>query len=57
MSARPLAGGGRRALYNNTMRWFPADPLAPSSGAGARLALAAFIAAGIWGGVAWALRP
>ena len=42
-------------LCNNVMRWFPADPLALSSGAGARLALAALVAAGVWAGVAWAV--
>jgi hypothetical protein len=42
-------------LYDNTMRWIPDDPLALSSGAGARLALAALVAAGVWAGVAWAV--
>jgi len=37
------------------MRWPPTDPLALSSGTGARLALAAFVAAGVWAGVAWAM--
>jgi hypothetical protein len=41
-------------LYDNAMLWRPADPLALSSGAGARLALAALVAAGLWAGVAWA---
>ncbi len=44
-------------LCNNVMRWLPADPLALSSGAGARLALAAVEAAGVWAGVAWAMLP
>jgi len=34
-----------------------ADPLAFSSGAGARLALAAVVAAGVWVGVLWAMLP
>ncbi len=33
---------------------FP-DPLALSSGAGARLALAGLVLAGLWGAVAWAM--
>jgi hypothetical protein len=33
----------------------PRDPLALSSGTGARLALAALAAAGVWAGVAWAM--
>lgn len=44
-------------LCNNVMRWFFADPLALTSGAGARLALAAVVAAGVWAGVAWAMLP
>jgi hypothetical protein len=43
-------------LCNNVMRWWPSDPLALSSGAGARLALASLVAAGIWVGVLWAMR-
>ena len=39
------------------MRFPPADPLALSSGAGARLALAALVAALVWAGVAWAMLP
>jgi hypothetical protein len=39
------------------MRWSRIDPLALSSGAGARLALAAAVAAGVWAGVAWAMLP
>jgi hypothetical protein len=46
---------GRRMLCNNVMSWLPADPLALSSGAGARLALAALVAAVVWSGVAWAM--
>lgn len=34
----------------------PADPLALSSGAGARLVLAAALLALVWAGVAWAMR-
>lgn len=34
----------------------PADPLALSSGAGARLVLAAVVLALVWAGVAWAMR-
>jgi hypothetical protein len=41
-------------LYDNVMRWPFTDPLALSSGAGARLAFAALVAAGVWAGVAWA---
>jgi hypothetical protein len=44
-----------RVLCNNVMRWLPSDPLALSSGAGARLALAALVVASVWAGVAWAL--
>ncbi len=44
-------------LCNNVMSWLPADPLALTSGAGARLVLAALVAAGVWAGVAWALLP
>ena len=42
-------------LCNNVMGWPPVDPLALSSGAGARLALAALVAAAVWAGVAWAM--
>ena len=42
-------------LCNNVMRWPFPDPLALSSGAGARSALAALVAAGVWTGVAWAM--
>ena len=46
-------------LCNNIMlpsfRWSFPDPLALSSGAGARLALAAAVAAGLWAAVAWAM--
>ena len=44
-------------ICNNVMRWTYADPLALSSGAGTRLALAALVAAGVWAGVAWAMLP
>jgi hypothetical protein len=44
-------------LCNNVMRLPIADPLALSSGAGARLALAALVAALVWAGVAWAMLP
>jgi hypothetical protein len=37
------------------MRWPLADPLALSSGAGARLTLAVLVAVGVWAGVAWAM--
>ena len=42
-------------LYHNTMLTRPTDPLALSSGAGSRLALAAALSAGLWAAVAWAL--
>jgi hypothetical protein len=42
-------------LCNNVMRFPIADPLALSSGAGARLALAVGVAALVWAGVAWAV--
>lgn len=44
-----------RVLCNNVMRPFTPDPLALSAGAGARLALAALVAALVWTGVAWAV--
>lgn len=44
-------------LCNNVMRWSFTDPLALASGAGARLALAALVAALVWAGVAWAMLP
>ena len=40
-----------------SMRRLLVDPLALTSGAGARLALAAVVAAGVWAGVAWAMLP
>jgi hypothetical protein len=46
---------GGQTLCNNVMSWRPADPLALSSGAGARMALAALAAFGVWAGVAWAM--
>ena len=42
-------------LCNNIMPWPLPDPLALSSGAGARLALAGLVAAALWGAVAWAM--
>ena len=39
------------------MRLSLPDPLALSSGAGARLILAAALAAGLWAAVLWALLP
>ena len=42
-------------LCNNVMRWLQIDPLALSSGAGARLVLAALVAVGVWAAVAWAM--
>jgi hypothetical protein len=44
-------------LCNNVMRLPFADPLDLASGAGSRLALAAFVAALVWAGVAWAMLP
>lgn len=42
-------------LCNNVMRLPWTDPLALSSGAGARMALALTVAAALWAAVAWAL--
>jgi hypothetical protein len=46
-------------LCNNIMspplRWSLSDPLALSSGAGARLVLAGGVAAVLWAAVAWAM--
>jgi hypothetical protein len=42
-------------LCNNIMAWPFSDPLALSSGAGARLALAGLVASMLWGAVAWAM--
>ena len=44
-------------ICNNVMPRLPSDPLALSSGAGARLVLAAAVAACVWAGVAWAMLP
>jgi hypothetical protein len=44
-------------LCNNVMRWSIPDPLSLGSGAGARLALSAVLAAALWAGVAWAMLP
>ncbi|WP_277751781.1 hypothetical protein [Dankookia rubra] len=40
---------------HSVSRWSIPDPLALSSGAGARLALAGGVAAVLWAAVAWAL--
>lgn len=42
-------------LCNNIMSWPFSDPLALSSGAGARLTLAAGVAAVLWLAVFWAM--
>lgn len=42
-------------LSHNIMSWPFPDPLALSSGAAARLALAAVVATALWAGVAWAM--
>lgn len=47
--------GHGRMLCNNVMLLPWTDPLALHAGAGARLALAAAVAAGLWAAVAWAM--
>ena len=42
-------------LYHNAMPFRLTDPLALSSGAAARLALAAAVGAVLWAAVAWAM--
>jgi hypothetical protein len=42
-------------LSHNIMAWPFPDPLALSSGATARLVLAAVVATALWAGVAWAV--
>jgi len=42
-------------LCYSTMSWPFPDPLALSTGAGLRLALAGLVAAALWGAVAWAM--
>lgn len=46
--------GGWGMLFRNAMSFRFPDPLALSSGAGARLALSLLLLALLWGGVAWA---
>ena len=51
----PALPSARPVLLSNAMRHPWTDPLALSAGAGARLALAAAVAAALWLGVLWAM--
>lgn len=52
---RPRLPGPGGSLCYTIMQWPLPDPLALSSGAGARLALAGLVAGLLWAAVAWAL--